>query len=741
MIRRINKIRNVGRFVKLRSDSGREGDFTKLNIIYGRNASGKTTLCDLFRSLSSNNPDYLIGRKRFGIATAVEVEIISHATPTTKYNFDGTTWQTDPPGTTNPRVLVYDDRFVSENVLIGHSIAVDQRRNLFGFVVGERGIALKQRVEEAEQALADATRDVNSAKTTLQTLIPVGFNVDSFKVLPVVPNIDFQLSEATNQLEAAKRTKQNIEAIKQRQLLKVIDPPAIPAKLSAILSTSLDEIALMAEMKVREHLSTHSKGLQIEWIRQGNNAQKGSNCPYCGQDMSELDILQSYKAFFSGEFQNQQKIQEELLNEIERQFGQVAQQQLLNILKEHKVEQEWWKSAGELHFELPPIFPDENIISIMERTRKTLVLAIRRKQSSPSSPIELTEDENSAIGSWNDLLAYLKGYFELIIPINTMIVDRQRAAGIIDIELLEKRVELLTAQKKRQAIEVLTAYSHYDSALTNKTSKEGEKVTANEALRRESTKIFEQYGARINELLATFQADFRIAEVGVLFSGGPPSGKLTIEILGTKISTTPEDAKEPRKPSLANTISAGDRSALAIAFFIALVENDPHLADTIVIFDDPFHSQDRSRRNRTIEYIKNIADHCEQCFVLSHELDFARDAARIPNIDIQTFKMDALVDDSILEAGELPLLPGQAYLYDYEKLCLFLQNPTGSPDELKSNGRCMRQSLESYLRHKFPNRWRENVWLGDMIESIRDSQNGDVLHRCSSSPARFIKCK
>ena len=60
MIRRINKLKNVGRFAELKSQGGNQHEFTKVNVIYALNACGKTTLCDVFRSLGTGKVDFIL---------------------------------------------------------------------------------------------------------------------------------------------------------------------------------------------------------------------------------------------------------------------------------------------------------------------------------------------------------------------------------------------------------------------------------------------------------------------------------------------------------------------------------------------------------------------------------------------------------------------------------------------------------------------------------------------------------
>ena len=60
--------------------------------------------------------------------------------------------------------------------------------------------------------------------------------------------------------------------------------------------------------------------------------------------------------------------------------------------------------------------------------------------------------------------------------------------------------------------------------------------------------------------------------------------------------TTSENLSEP---SFRNTLSAGDKSTLALALFLAKLNADPALNETIVVLDDPFTSLDSFRRQFT----------------------------------------------------------------------------------------------------------------------------------------------
>ncbi|MFZ4524912.1 MAG: hypothetical protein ACOYOE_05010 [Chlorobium sp.] len=136
MIKRFNTLKRIGRFTELSCSGGLENDFAKLNVIYASNACGKSTLCDVFRSMTTGDKAYIMGRKRLDATADPEIVVaLEGSTPPQTVRFQNGAWQNRDAC---PSIHIYDDRFVAENVLIGHHINLDQRRNLYGLVIGDR---------------------------------------------------------------------------------------------------------------------------------------------------------------------------------------------------------------------------------------------------------------------------------------------------------------------------------------------------------------------------------------------------------------------------------------------------------------------------------------------------------------------------------------------------------------------------------------------------------------------------
>jgi wobble nucleotide-excising tRNase len=63
---------------------------------------------------------------------------------------------------------------------------------------------------------------------------------------------------------------------------------------------------------------------------------------------------------------------------------------------------------------------------------------------------------------------------------------------------------------------------------------------------------------------------------------------------------------------------------------MAELAEDPHKAETIVVFDDPFNSQDHYRRTCTITEIRRCGNGVQQVVVMSHDRHFLREIWDLP---------------------------------------------------------------------------------------------------------------
>ena len=117
MIRKFLSIKNVGKFRSC-SAAG-DVDLRPLTLIYAENGRGKTTICEVLRSLRSGDGAYIQGRGTLGAGSGAPLVEIRLESSTAKFK-DGI-WSE-----TAPEILIFDDTFVHENVYTGEFVRADE---------------------------------------------------------------------------------------------------------------------------------------------------------------------------------------------------------------------------------------------------------------------------------------------------------------------------------------------------------------------------------------------------------------------------------------------------------------------------------------------------------------------------------------------------------------------------------------------------------------------------------------
>ena len=231
----------------------------------------------------------------------------------------------------------------------------------------------------------------------------------------------------------------------------------------------------------------------------------------------------------------------------------------------------------------------------------------------------------------------------------------------------------------------------------------------------------------MNDILADFSANFRIVDAKTNFVGREPNTEFAIEIGTQKVKA---GDKSETEPSFKTVLSAGDKTTLALAFFIAQIKADRDLKDAVVVFDDPFNSQDLERQFQTTSYIRLICNDARQTIVLSHDPRFLQNIEK--NADkgiIRTFQLqcsDAGV--GALEAWSSKDELKSLYVEQSEIIREYAaQKKVLKGQTLNSIHQSIRPFLEDYLRLRFPGRFPDQSQIFEMTNAIDKSGQSDPL--------------
>jgi wobble nucleotide-excising tRNase len=236
-------------------------------------------------------------------------------------------------------------------------------------------------------------------------------------------------------------------------------------------------------------------------------------------------------------------------------------------------------------------------------------------------------------------------------------------------------------------------------------------------LEEHTNRIIKPYEGRINQLLDNFNAGFEIARTKPAYTGGVASSTYQIVINNTEIELG--NSKTPaNQPSFRNTLSSGDRSTLALALFIAHLEGDPDYANRVVVFDDPFTSQDSFRRRQTIHEIKKLGDVCKQLIVFSHDAAFLRQIRdKCKPADCVGLQLTDLRSQGVkIMPCDLDAVCRGRAASDMDDLQAYVTTGAG---KTRDTIRKMRIVLETYCRSTYPVSFAPDDLLGEIVEKIR----------------------
>ncbi len=228
---------------------------------------------------------------------------------------------------------------------------------------------------------------------------------------------------------------------------------------------------------------------------------------------------------------------------------------------------------------------------------------------------------------------------------------------------------------------------------------ERDKETAQAALDSHRVAVFPAYQGAINTYLVKLNAGFSIEQVQPQNTPGRPSCTYEL-VFNTHRVPVAAGTTAPGSPAFKNTLSAGDRNTLALAFFFAGLDRDPNQANRIVVFDDPVSSLDEHRCVATIQEARGLVSRVAQVCVLSHSKAFL---ARIwqhadqSNTACLTVARDGL--GSTLAAWNVTEESITEYDKRHSRLREYMASNTGNTREVAQS---IRPVLEGYLRVACP---------------------------------------
>jgi wobble nucleotide-excising tRNase len=601
---KVQFISSVGRF----RDARAEGDvtFKKYTLIFGENGRGKTTLCSILRSLQLNDPAIVVGRKTLGGSKDPHIVL----------NFeDGAILFKDGVWTRpHARLRIFDAQYIAENVYFGDEIGTDQRRNLCRVMLGKDGVDLANAYDEADEAITDKNNEIKDVRKTLTAHV-LASQIDQFIALEKDAEIDKKIDAKSREVEGLKE----IDKLRTRATLQALEFPPIPTKLEEILGKTLEGVSRDAEAKVKRHLANHGMTSQEEWLATGLEHAK-DDCPFCGQSLKGLDLIAAYKAFFNEAYAKFFQEQDQYRKLPGKHYSGDKIDVLVSRIESNASGVEVWKRY--VTFTAPALRIE--VARVVAAYRDEMVKLLDKKSKDPLAAVSPSASYRDAFQRLTALEVDVRAYNTSVADANKLIETFKRSATPQRLQSAQNELKWLQLTKKRHEKPLAHSCDKYVQLLNDKEQLDKHKVEARKKLNKYSTTVVDTYRKAINGLLKKFTAGFHLENMKVEYSGRVPNSTFCVVINDTEVEMGSGDTPLD-EPSFRNTLSSGDKSTLALAFFLAQVKADPDKANCIVVFDDPFNSQDQFRRTCTMGEIRRCGKDVAQVVVMSHDSRFLRD--------------------------------------------------------------------------------------------------------------------
>lgn len=682
MINRFQLIRNVGLFD---SYSGSEDEeLGRLTLIYAENGQGKTTLSAILRSLQTGDPIPILERARLGADHPPHV-VLNHTGGATSV-FEQGRWSVS-----HPNIWVFDDAFVHENVHAGLEVGPSHRQNLHEVIIGREGVRLARAVETQTELIAAHQRTVRDLEREFDRSIMGGLEVEAFCGLREPPNLDQSILNSARELQALRKAGE----VQQQPLFSAFAAPSIPTdEITTCLARTLQGIGEAALSAVSQHFS--SLGEEGEtWVSKGMEfaGRLEEGCPFCAQDLGPSDLFRHYLAYFDEAY-------EEHLLEIDRLRSTVANDLsgdalagFQRRLARNEALHRFWSEFTEL----PEIDLEMNgLVEAWQTTRESFVALLDEKRADPLRTITIGEEEQEHLDSFLEESRIQGELSRLLVEANQQINAVKDATAEGDIHAAEATLSLLNAAKARNEEPHEARCQARQEAIEAKQAADAEKERLRGELDGHRAAVFPGYQASINEILTRFNASFRIVRLEPTNPRGVPSSQYFLEVNQEEVPVV-SDA-EPGTPTFRSTLSGGDRTTLAFAFFLAALRREQSLEDDIVVIDDPLSSLDDHRSTVTSQEIQALVPRTAQTIVLSHSKRL------LCSVWSRTRQGDGVPLEIRVQGGSTALVSWNIHEdavteYDrrHDRLRRFVREG-GSREEARRVASDLRPILEGYLR-------------------------------------------
>jgi wobble nucleotide-excising tRNase len=422
--------------------------------------------------------------------------------------------------------------------------------------------------------------------------------------------------------------------------------------------------------------------------------------------MTGSPVFTHYRAYFSAAYTDLKHRIAEVLTELNRVQGgdvPVVFERTVRVAIERR---QFWSRFCEV----PNVVVDTaTFVRDWRAVREIVASMLDRKQAAPLERMDIPAEVRVLVDIYEANRTIIANLNQQLQNANKVIETVKNQANTANSAALVADLARLKAIKARHTPKITVLCEDYmrECAAKAVTAELRDQTRAD--LDQQRATVFSRYQTATNNYLQKFYAGFRLDRVTPTNTRGGPTCTYDVVINDTPVHIGGGEPN-PGAPAFRNTLSAGDRNTLALAFFFASLDLDPELANKVVVIDDPVSSLDEHRKLTTIQEIRRLAGQVGQVIVLSHDKGFlcrlwegadpsmraALEVARDENGS--TLRVWDVNQDCVTE-------------HDRRHALLRAFLATGTPNS-REVAHAIRPTLESFCRVAYPENFPPTTLLG-----------------------------
>lgn len=710
MLSKVLGIKGIGLLHDVKG--GAKNPFRKATLLYAENGRGKSTFASLLTSCATNDAELVEERVTIDAGVKPSARLMFG---NSEASYKDATWSGH-----QPEIIVYDGNFVNDNVHTGLEVTPSQRANLLDFALGANAVKARADETRATDREKDASQAVRSLKAELQSVVKDVMPLPQFRALSIDPKIDEKISDAQQRLDAVKRAAE----IRRKPLPQPFPFPDLDIdKIFELLNRTLESVHAKAAAQVSEHLGHLEDSNSVAWVQRGLELTHDETCPFCGQDVSRVELLDMYRIYFDRAYADLQKnITDLSVEALSSASTSVVDRAVANRARNNETVEQW---EG-----LVPLNPltgenDDLARASLENLRDLLESLFGRKSSALTEAHGSIAEAEEAVRLWQQAKSVYDDENSIVEGYAKAIEDYKSSLAEASLDDISKDLNYLSVAKTRFDSDTVEIVNKLKKAETDLKDAERAKKSARDTLNQTMVGTLSQFREDINTHLDEFNAEFRINEFTHNYRGKSPRVEYGIQLRGEAIELT------GGRPTIATALSEGDKKTMGFAFFAASTLADPDLGKKIVVIDDPMSSLDAPRRDHTIEVLDQISARAEQVIIMAHDAHFLRGmqdkfAKRFTEAEIGKVHLK-MVRKRYSDFGSLDLdvLCQSQYLSDYQLVTDVVAGEISDPEGVARGAVALRPLLEGYLHRKYPKIIPTGVTLGVAIDAIEDKGGTD----------------